>query len=224
MEFKDYYQTLGVSKTSSDKEIKQAFRKLARKHHPDVNPGDKSAEAKFKEINEAYEVLGDPDKRRKYDELGANWRMYEQAQQQGQPFPGGSPFGGFGGGEGGAWTINMGGPGGARTMSEDEMRDMFGTEDPFSDFFRTFFGGGGGGAETRGRSGRAPRTQKGRDIESEAELTLEEAYHGAMRRISITLGGSARSVDVRIPAGVKDGSRVRAAGEGETGSSGGASG
>jgi curved DNA-binding protein len=231
MDFKDYYATLGVPKTATDKEIKQAFRKLARKHHPDVNPSDKTAEAKFKEINEANEVLGDPEKRRKYDELGANWRQYEQAQQQGQPYPGGSPFGGgtpFGG-EGGAWTINMGGPGGARTMSEEEMRDMFGGggggEDPFSDFFRTFFGGGGGAAgDARGRAGRAPRSQKGRDIESEAELTLEEAYHGAMRRISITLGGHARSIDVRIPAGVKDGSRVRAANEGEPGANGGAAG
>jgi curved DNA-binding protein len=224
MEFKDYYATLGVSKTASDKDIKQAYRKLARKYHPDVNPNDKGAEARFKEINEANEVLGDPEKRKKYDELGANWRQYEQAQQQGYGYPGGSPFGGPGGGfgEGGAWTINMGGPGGARTMSEEEMRDMFGGsgEDPFSDFFRTFFGGGG---EGRGRA-RGPRSQKGRDIESEAELTLEEAYHGAMRRISITLGGHARSLDVRIPPGVKDGSRVRAAGEGEGGSNGGAAG
>ena len=85
MEFKDYYSTLGVAKTATEKEIKQAYRKLARKHHPDVNPGDKSAESRFKELNEAYEVLGDSDKRRKYDELGANWRMYEQAGAPGGP-------------------------------------------------------------------------------------------------------------------------------------------
>ena len=83
MEFKDYYATLGVPKTASAKEIKQAFRKMARKYHPDVNPGDKSAESRFKEINEAYEVVGDADKRKKYDELGSNWKMYEQAQRAG---------------------------------------------------------------------------------------------------------------------------------------------
>src|SRR5882724_5973914 len=95
MDFKDYYASLGVAKTATEKEIKQAYRKAARKHHPDVNPGDKSAEAKFKEINEAYEVLGDPAKRRKYDELGANWRMYEQAGAGGPGFDP-SQFGGAG--------------------------------------------------------------------------------------------------------------------------------
>jgi len=221
MDFKDYYQTLSVAKTATEKEIKQAFRKLARKFHPDVNPGDKTAEAKFKEINEAYEVLGDAEKRRKYDELGANWRMYEQAQQQGQGF-GGSPFGA---GADNAWTINMGGPGGYRTMSQEEMQDLFGNEDPFSDFFRTFFGGGAPREAGRTRTGsRAPRTQKGQDIEHAVELTLEEAYHGATRRVSIKEGGHARSVDVRIPVGVKDGSRVRAAGEGAAGANGGSAG
>src|SRR3954469_9511879 len=161
MDFKDYYATLGVAKTATDKELKAAYRKLARKHHPDANPTDKGAEARFKEINEGDAVLGDPGKRRKYDELGANWRMYEQAQQQGQPFPGGSPFGGSGGPGEGAWTINMGGPGGARTMSEDEMRDMFGTEDPFSDFFRTFFGGGGAAGGQDARGAREPRRRRG---------------------------------------------------------------
>src|SRR5947207_2538193 len=215
MDFKDYYQTLGVAKGASEKEIKQAYRKLARKFHPDVNPGDKAAEAKFKEINEANEVLGDPAKRRKYDELGANWRMYEQTGAQGGPgFPGGP--------QGGAWNINMGGGpagGGFRTMTEEEMREMFGDADPFSDFFHTFFGGAMGGNEqetagsrARGRA-RAPR--QGRDLEQEIELGLEDAYRGAMRRFSIAHDGQARTVDVRIPPGAGDGSRVRVAGQGE---------
>jgi len=232
MDFKDYYSTLGVAKTATEKEIKQAYRKLARKHHPDVNPGDKSAESRFKEINEAYEVLGDADKRRKYDELGANWRMYEQAGA-GQA-PGGargfdpSQFGG------GGWNVNFGGGsggGGSRTMTEDEMRDMFGDANPFSDFFKTFFGGAGpaaGGDEFGGarrpRAARPRGPRAGRDIEQEIELGLEDAFRGTMRRLAITHDGHARTVDVRIPAGVGDGSRVRISGEGGVGSGGAQSG
>ena len=222
VEFKDYYATLGVAKGASDKELKQAYRKLARKHHPDVNPGDKSAESKFKEINEAYEVLGDPQKRKKYDELGANWRMYEQAERAGTPGAG-SPFGT------GGWTDFGGGGGGQtyRTMTPEEMRNLFGDEDPFSDFFRTFFGGGdvrepgGRGARAGARTSRA---RQGHDVEQTIDLSLEDAYKGAMRRLSIHHDGHARTVDVRIPAGVGEGSRVRVAGEGGLGSAGAASG
>jgi curved DNA-binding protein len=203
MDFKDYYQTLGLGKTASSKEIKQAYRRLARKFHPDVNPGDKAAEARFKEINEAYEVLGDPEKRKKYDELGANWRQYEQAQQSGQ-----SPFGDM------RWTTGQSG-GGFRTINEDELRDMFGGENPFSDFFQAFFGGGQRPEGRRGRSSRTARTRTGRDVEEEIELSLEEAMQGAMRRLAIKHEGHTRTVDVRIPPGVGDGSRVRVPGEGE---------
>jgi DnaJ-class molecular chaperone len=225
MDFKDYYSTLGVAKTSTEKEIKQAYRKLARKHHPDVNPNDKSAESRFKEINEAYEVLGEPAKRKKYDELGANWRAYEQAGAQGGP--------GFDPRQGGpGWNVNFGGggpagSGGSRTMTQEEMNEMFGGgENPFSDFFQTFFGGSMGqeGARTRGGRARAPRARAGRDLEQELELPLEDVYRGTTRRFSIQHEGDTRNVDVRIPAGVGEGSRVRVAGEGEQGSGGGKAG
>jgi curved DNA-binding protein len=217
MEFKDYYNVLGVNKTATDKELKQAYRKLARKYHPDVNPGDKASESRFKEINEAYEVLGDPDKRKKYDELGANWRAYEQAGA----YPGGGPPPGFEG----VWNS----PGASyRTVSPEEMGELFGDENPFSDFFKTFFGGGGriNVNETSGRrSGRrATRARAGQDVEQPIELTLEDAFHGATRRLSIKHQGHTRTIDVRIPAGVKDHARVRVPGEGEPGSSGGAAG
>jgi DnaJ-class molecular chaperone len=220
MDFRDYYSTLGVSKTATDKEIKQAFRKLARKYHPDVNPGDKSAEAKFKEVNEANEVLSDPEKRKKYDELGANWRAYENAPPGANAY-GGSPFGG------GTWSAR-GGQGGFRTMSEEEMADMFGgggDESPFSDFFKTFFGGtdpdeAGSGSRARSRA----RNRKGQDVEHPFELDLEDAIRGSVHKLQLRHDGHARTVEVRIPAGVTDGSRVRVTGEGGRGAGNGASG
>jgi len=230
MDFKDYYSTLGVAKTATEKEIKQAYRKLARKHHPDVNPNDKSAESRFKELNEAYEVLGDPAKRKKYDELGANWQAYERAGA-----PGGGPFGGFDPSQfgGGGWNINFGqgagsgGGGGYRTMTPDEMREMFGDGNPFSDFFQTFFGGasqGAADAQRRGRGAKARSARAGRDVEHELELGLEDAFHGTTQRLTLKHDGHSRTVDVRIPPGVGDGSRVRVSGEGEHGTGGAQSG
>jgi curved DNA-binding protein len=216
MEFRDYYATLGVPKTASEKEIKQAFRRLARKHHPDVNPGDSSSEARFKEVTEAYEVLGTPETRRKYDELGANWKAYEQAGRGG----GQDPF--RAGGGGGGWSFDMGGaPGsGYRQVSPDEMKDLFGDANPFSDFFKTFFGGPAAGAPgTTGGAGSRPRTHARRATrqpgtqpqEHEVTISLEEAYYGASRRVTLTgPEGPPRSIEVRFPAGIRDGQKVRA--------------
>jgi DnaJ-class molecular chaperone len=210
MEFRDYYQTLGVAKTANAAEIKRAFRKLARESHPDLHPGDKTAEARFKAINEAYEVLGDPDRRRKYDELGANWRQYEQAAATGGP-----AAGGWAGPSGGASRAHY------RTVSPDEIRDLFGGADPFSDFFHTFFAGEAG-PHAGGR--RAPRERRGQDVEHAVDVTLEEVFTGTTRRVRMTGGGADRTVEVRIPAGVTDGMRVRAAGEGGAGHGGGQAG
>ncbi len=193
VEFKDYYATLGVSKSASDAEIKKAYRKLARQHHPDLNPGDKTAESKFKDLNEANEVLGDPETRRKYDDLGAHWRHDADAQRQQAAH----------------------GPR-ARTMTPEEMEDLFGSsgEGPFSDFFTTFFGGGGGQPR---RGSRPARPRRGRDVEQPLNLTLEEAFTGTSRRLSFERQDRPHTVDVRIPAGVREGSRVKVRGEGEPG-------
>jgi curved DNA-binding protein len=190
MEYEDYYKILGVAKSASAKEIKAAFRKLARKYHPDVNPGKKEAEARFKEVNEAYEVLGDKEKRKRYDELGANWDSFGRAGGTGRPWPGGVRVD----------FEDLGGAGG------------------FSDFFRTFFGGGGGFSGFGGFPGGEEAFTSAADAEGEVELTLGEVLRGTTREVAV--GGSRRRVEVKIPPGVREGSRVRVAGEGGKASGG----
>ena len=217
MEFQDYYETLGIGRDASADDVKAAFRGLARKHHPDVNPGDPSAEGRFQAINEAYEVLRNPETRRKYDALGANWKQYEQAAAAGRdPFAGGSPFaGGWRAAGGGAAPFR----GGFRhPLDVEGAGDPFGSA-AFSDFFRTFFAGtppaGAPGAGSR----RAP-AGRGPTVELPLELTLEEAFAGVTRRLSTATGEQSKAVEVRIPPGVAEGSRVRVAGRGAPGPAG----
>jgi DnaJ-class molecular chaperone len=196
VEYKDYYKILGVARTASAKEIKAAYRRLARKYHPDVNPGDKQAEARFKQINEANEVLSDKGKRERYDALGANWAAYSRgAPQAGWP-------------EGGRARVDVSGFSGSEAGG-------------FSDFFQAFFGGGGAGSpfdDLFGGPGRGPGAPaRGQDLEYGVDLTLEEILHGTARTVEIGEGKARRRVEVRIPPGVRDGSRVRAAGEGGPG-------
>ncbi len=206
--FKDYYAILGVPRTATEKEVRTAFRKLARKHHPDVNQGDKAAEDRFKEINEANEVLGDPAKRKKYDELGPRWQEYEQWERAGRPGP--NPF------EGNAQQF------GYRTVSPDEFEGMFGTSAPFSDFFQQFFGGAGAAPEgfSTGRTRRRV-AHRGQDIEGEAGISLEDAYSGSTLTVDLGSSEGPRRVEVRIPVGIHDGARVRASGQGGAGRGGG---
>lgn len=213
MEYRDYYKLLGVSRSASKDEISKAFKKLARKYHPDLNPNNKEAEDKFKEINEAYEVLKDEKKRKLYDQFGSNW----EHGQNFQPPPGyenvhfSSGGGGFGGGGGG-----------------------------FSDFFETIFGGGGGGFRGGFQSGGfsqgdfgggyKPRPRRGADSEASYELSLEEAYRGGKKSITLqeqTSGPdgiprmTTKTLEVTVPAGIKDGQKIRLAGQGNPGMNGG---
>jgi len=241
MEYQDYYKTLGVKRDASTAEIKKAFRKLARELHPDRNPGDKAAEKRFKDVNEAHAVLSDPEKRKQYDLLGADWERYARAGAGGtgasgtDPFGPGGPFAGFGGA----------GRSGRAGNVRYEFRTTGSGADAsgFSDFFRMFFGGeeeGGTSTRTRTRSGgasgasfedifeqlqrepggsgsrRRGATGNGhdrREIEAPAELSLEEAYHGTTRIVDV----DGKRYEVTIPRGTDTGSRIRLSGKGPGG-------
>lgn len=202
VDYKDYYQILGVEKKATADEIKKAYRKLARKYHPDANANNPEAEEKFKEIGEAYAVLKDHQKRQRYDQLGSNWKQYANAGRPG----GGQSYSSYDFGGRGFNFENMGGG--------------------FSDFFEMFFGStsnqrssnfnfgqnfGGGGA----------RVQKGQDLQSSLEISLREAHSGTRRSVRLQREGRTRTVDVKIPAGIKDGGRIRLSGEGAPGPGGG---
>jgi len=202
MDFVDYYKTLGVAKNASAEDIKKAYRKLARKLHPDVNPNDKEAHKKFQQINEAHEVLSDPEKRKKYDQYGENWKhadQYEQARQQQQQYGGGG-FGGFGGG---GFGSNFGG---------EEYTYSGGEEGGFSDFFESLFGG------ARGRRNQAK--YRGQDYNAELQLSLSDAY--TTHKQTLTING--KNVRITIPAGVENGQQIKLKGYGSPGANGGPNG
>lgn len=212
VEYKDYYDILGVSRDASQEEVSKAFKKIARKYHPDLNPNDPEAERKFKDANEAYEVLKDPEKRKRYDNLGSNW-------QHGQDF---QPPPGFEG-----MRFNFGGPGGRQSG--------FDASGGFSDFFETIFSdlfSGGGGFQQTGRGtgpggpfagGARQRQAKGEDVQATLNLSLEEAYQGGKKTLTLqekVPGPDGRAqpqnktLEVNIPAGIKDGSKIRLSGQG----------
>jgi curved DNA-binding protein len=214
VEFKDYYATLGVSRDAGAEEIKKAFRHLARRYHPDVAKDKAAAEAKFKEINEAYEVLGDPEKRRKYDQLGADWQGLEGAGSGSTPEWGGGPGRGFAR----AWD-------GSRGAAPGGWEYHFGGTTGFSDFFEQFFGTRRGAThEDFHPGGREPDPGlAGADTEADLLVTLDEALHGGERIIRLertdpgTGAAEVRNLRVRIPAGVREGQRLRVAGQGGAG-------
>jgi curved DNA-binding protein len=210
MEYKDYYKILGVDKKASQDDIKKAFRKLANKHHPDKNPGSKEAEAKFKEVNEANEVLGDAEKRKKYDQLGSNWNQYQGGGQQG----------GF---DWGKYQQQQGQGGQTYYTDYGDFGSAFGGGQggSFSDFFEAFFGGSGGnfGGSTSTKRGRKI-TRRGEDMAAELPVTLEEAYNGAEKVFQI----NGQTIKLKIKKGVADRQQLKIPGKGGQGQNGGPSG
>lgn len=216
MEYKDYYKTLGVEKSATQEEVSKAYKKLARKNHPDLNQGDKKSEERFKEINEAHEVLKDPEKRKMYDQLGPNW-------QNGQNFrrPPGFENAHF----------DFSGMGGGASGFSDFFETLFGGDRGFSSsgFSGASFGGPGFGGQSFGGQnfgGFAQQPRRGRDVEARLALTLEEAFHGGKKALTLSgaPGSGSRSLEVNIPAGVKNGARIRLIGQGDPGAMGGPAG
>ena len=221
VKFKDYYEILGAQRSATHEEIRKAYHKLARKFHPDVNKAA-GAEERFKEISEAYDVIGDPEKRKKYDELGANWK-------NGQDF---TPPPGWGGGQ--AWQQAGGGPRYSYRTTRGSNQD-FNAEDlgGFSDFFEQIFGGGMGGGGRHGAGFGQSFQSRGQDQEAELEVTLEEVFRGAKKRIALQVTEAdargrvqqkVKQLDVTIPPGVTDGARIRLADQGAPGEGGGPAG
>jgi curved DNA-binding protein len=207
MDFKDYYEILGVPPEADEKAIRKAFRQLARKVHPDVNPGNKEAEEKFKTINEAYQVLSEVEQRKKYDELRVQYQQWQQTGGRQQDFD---------------WQNWSAQPDqGARVQyaSPEDLKDLFGSASPYSDFFTNIFGQARRSGRGSGRRS-TPSPRRGRDVEYEVDLTLEEAFHGAERLLEI----DGHRIKAGIPAGVRTGSRVRLAGQGEPGQNSGPAG
>jgi curved DNA-binding protein len=216
MDFKDYYNTLGVPPDADAKAIRLAFRNLARKVHPDVNPGNKDAEEKFKTINEAYQVLSDKEQRKKYDALRLQYQQWQQNGGRQQDFDWQN------------WSAQNARTGaasqsdrGARVQyaNAEDLDDLFGGASPYSDFFSNIFGQARGSGKGSGRSS-STSPRHGRDVEYEVDLTLEEAFHGAERLLEM----DGQRFKAGIPAGVRTGSRVRLAGKGEPGKNSGPAG
>jgi curved DNA-binding protein len=213
MDYKDYYKTLGVGKDAKPEDIKKVYRKLARQYHPDLNPGDKASEEKFKEINEAYEVLSDPAKRQKYDQFGSQWQQYTSSGGRPQDF------------NWNPWTNQPGGQTYTRTMTQEDLEQMFGSSfggglGGFSDFFEALFGNLGRQPGTASQP-RGARAAHGQDAEQTVQIRLEDALRGTS--LSLEWEGGKR-IEAKIPPGVKTGSRIRLSGQGPAGRGGGQAG
>ena len=213
MEYKDYYSILEVDRKADAKEIKKAYRKLARKYHPDVNSSDSVAANKFQDINEANEVLSDPAKREEYDRLGSQWQQYQQSGGKPEDFNWGER----------ATASNQNYS--YRTVNPEEFEELFGSGGGFSDFFTNLFGGGDRKQNSGDRGGQQfyhqVRPRHGVDLEHSLQVRLLDAYHGAKRVLEWEDG---RKIEVKVPRGVKTGSRVRIKGKGGVGTGGGMTG